>query len=124
MVDIALDAASQDASKVTVSNLPEGTQWQDLKDFLSQVGEVAFAGILGPGEVRFERAEDCQTAIAQFDGGSVEGAVMRVRMDPASQDSSKLIVEGLPANIKWQELKDMFSRIGSVAYAGRPCGSA
>lgn len=119
-VSVQPDPTSQDASKILVSNLPAGLDWKELKEHFAQVGEVAFAGIFGPGEVRYESAESARSALEQLDGFVLEGgSAIKVRLDPESHDGTKLIVENLPATVRWQEMKDLFATLGKVAYASR-----
>merc|ERR1712113_550494 len=43
--------------------------------------------------------------------------------DPSSSDCSKVIVWNIPPGIEWQDLKDHFSTIGSVAHSNvKPMG--
>ncbi|CAE8616326.1 unnamed protein product [Polarella glacialis] len=113
------DSRSQDGSKVMISNLPAGIEWQELKDHFTQIGEVAYAGIFGPGEVRMSTAEEAAEAIAHLDGSVIDGQAISVRLDFASKDGSKLIVENLPPTCQWQELKDHFASCGIVSFAAR-----
>merc|ERR1712048_1062127 len=56
-------------------------------------------------------------AVKTLNGSTLGGATIKVTLDQKSQDSSKLIVSGIPPGIEWQELKDHFKPIGTVAFA-------
>lgn len=120
-ITITVDPKSQDETKLMVSDLPEGVDWKELRDHFAQFGEVAYAGVLGPGEVRYEAPESAQLAVQQFDGHIIEGSVvpLSVRLDTASTDGTKIVIENLPAAVRWQEIKDIFGAAGKVAYAAR-----
>lgn len=118
-INVMVDPKSQDASKVILTNVPPTAGWQDIKDHCSQIGGVAFAAVIGPGEVRFEAEEHAKQAIEQLNGQVLEGYRIMVKADPGSQDGTKVIVENLPPGIKWQELKDYFTCVGPVSYAAR-----
>merc|ERR1719188_2024511 len=70
------------------------------------------------GEVRFDDPNDTAQALQTLNGSSLKGSQITLEMDPKSQDGTKLVVSGIPAGMQWQELKDHFSSIGTVAYAG------
>merc|ERR1711972_663845 len=75
-----------DTLKVWVGNLPFRTQWQELKDFMAQVGTVEHAKIFmkdgkgkgkgkggkgksrGQGVVTFSTAEEAESAILTLNG--------------------------------------------------------
>merc|ERR1719171_3055652 len=42
-IRVVADQMSQDGTKIIVSGVPPGVQWQQLKDHFKSVGEVAFA---------------------------------------------------------------------------------
>jgi len=67
-------------------------------------------------EVRFANPADAQKAL-ELDGSTLAGAVIGVRLDPSSADSSKIIVSGVPRAAEWQEVKDFFGQCGKVAFA-------
>lgn len=136
-VTIKADQTSVDGTKVLVLGLPGTCQWQELKDFMGAAGPVAFVQVrqlslegvgpataslaVGPaslavGQVRFENPADALEASAN-DGSWIAGHQVSVQLDPSSHDLSKLIVQGLPATFRWQELKDHFSQFGPVAFA-------
>jgi len=76
----------------------------------------------GEGEVRFEGPESAAVvkvamAIEHFNGRQFKGHTLSVAPDSASKDGSKIIVTNVPPFTRWQELKDMFSACGTVAYA-------
>jgi len=119
---VTSDSNSQDGSKVVAYGVPASCQWQELKDHFAQVGQVAYANILapgGPGEVRMETAEEAQRALAMLHGADVMGCIITVAMDRCSKDGTRLIVGNLPPNINWQQMKDIFSQAGTVAFATR-----
>ncbi len=56
--------------RVVVTNLPERTSWQDLKDFFRPVGDVGFTDVdqrNGEGVVEFMYKEDMKKAIRKLD---------------------------------------------------------
>lgn len=124
-LEVKLDAGSV-KTKVQVSGLPAGTQWQELKDFFGQAGQVSHADILSNtsdtgagfvGEVRYDDPSHAQQAVTELNGSRLGGGKISVTQDMKSQDGSKLIVKGIPPGIEWQELKDHFASIGQVAFA-------
>jgi len=42
-ISVAIDQMSTDGTRIVVSNIPAGIEWQELKDHFSQCGAVAFA---------------------------------------------------------------------------------
>lgn len=75
--------------QVFVRNLPWRFTWQNLKDKFRDAGKVVRADILtedngrskGCGIVVFDRAEDANNAISLFNGATVEGRELDVRLD-------------------------------------------
>lgn len=126
-LELQLDPSSKDGCKLIVGGIPEGIEWQELKDHFSAVGTVAFTNIKGGnrkgprlvGEVRYDDPAVSQQAMALLNGTAMEGGgEITVTMDPRSKDGSKLIVTGIPPGTGWQELKDHFAQIGTpVAFA-------
>merc|ERR1719183_3144063 len=51
-----------------------------------------------------------------MDGVELMGCALDVRLDPNSQDGSKIIVNGFPEGVEWQELKDHFAGVGTIAF--------
>lgn len=77
------------ARRVYVGNLAWKTNWQDLKDHFSAVGEVRFADVLrdggmrskGCGIVEFENAESAKVAIETLNHSMLDGRQVFVRED-------------------------------------------
>mmetsp|Transcript_5415 Transcript_5415/g.10174 ORF Transcript_5415/g.10174 Transcript_5415/m.10174 type:complete len:578 (-) Transcript_5415:141-1874(-) len=140
-VQVRMHLQSKDRSKCIVHGIPYGIEWQELKDHFSTVGQVAFANITtapvsagassmqwqhappgempasrAVGEVRFDDPMDAPRAVAEFNGAEVAGIRLLVERAPMSQDGAKILVRNLPPGFKWQELKDLFGQIGSVAF--------
>jgi len=140
-IQVRMDVQSKDRSKCIVHGIPYGIEWQELKDHFSTVGQVAFANITSSpasvvaasmqwqhvppsmmpspravGEVRFDDPMDAPRALAQFNGAEVAGNRLLVERAPMSQDGAKILVRNLPPGFRWQELKDLFGHIGSVAF--------
>jgi len=75
--------------KIFISNLPYSTTWQDLKDTFNRVGRVIRADVLqnaegqsrGAGVVLFEKREDAQRAITEWDTKLFAGRPIYVRED-------------------------------------------
>lgn len=144
-ISIHKDATAKDGSRLIVSNVPPGTPWQDLKDHFTAIGPVAYAGVNngfggkgkakgkdkgggfdggccleGPppvGEVRFNDPQCAQIALRSLDQSVLRGSPVSVRQDEHSLDGSKLLISNLPPGCMWQELKDHFQTIGTVAFA-------
>lgn len=131
---VKVDLTSQDGTKILVMGLPSQCGWQDLKDLMREFGDVAFVQVkdrftpgampaadLKPvGQVRFEEAEDAWNAIERINGTYIGGQQVSVELDNALNGSgqrSTILVHGLQPSFRWQDLKDHFKRIGSVAYA-------
>lgn len=68
------------------------------------------------GEVRFRTMESARSAVQLFDNTTFLGHVLKVALDPTSQDGTKVIVTHMPPGIAWQELKDHFIQVGEVHY--------
>eukprot|EP00811_Abedinium_folium_P026822 NODE_3994_length_1951_cov_8.578399.p1 GENE.NODE_3994_length_1951_cov_8.578399~~NODE_3994_length_1951_cov_8.578399.p1 ORF type:complete len:344 (-),score=98.92 NODE_3994_length_1951_cov_8.578399:446-1477(-) len=196
-IRVQVDMTSKDRSKLIVTGLPPGVQWQELKDYFNCIGPVAFANILAPlaaddpgsmaswpspnmagrtwpgqvgmnmpwftptaaatglggftpmhagggggggcgaggcrgvpmkrgrgdggtpvGEVRFHDTEAAERAIFVFNGNEARsGSILEVERSPFSHDGKIVIVRNLPVGFKWQELKDLFSQVGHIAFA-------
>lgn len=71
----------------------------------------------GTGEVRFDDARCARLAVKQLDGGMLLGAPLHVQLSPHSTDHAKVLVSNLNPGIEWQDLKDHFSSVGTVAFA-------
>ena len=54
---------------VTITNLPNGSSWQDLKDFMRSAGDVLYANIErnGDGIVEFANRDDMDYAVKNLD---------------------------------------------------------
>ncbi|KAK4056798.1 g-strand binding protein [Microbotryomycetes sp. JL221] len=72
-----------------ITNLPQSTNWQELKDLFRPAGNVIRADIKygpdgagsGTGFVTYETVEDAQNAISMFNGYDFQGNVLDVRED-------------------------------------------
>lgn len=160
------DEASKDGTKLLVEGLPQHVQWQDLKDFFSAGGAVAYAGfkeaytdssaygafsefnqkfqgkgksLAAPysagksggqskvGEIRYDAPEHSAQAVSEFNGTYMPNhdQPISVEFDERQKfgEGTKLIIRNVPASVQWQELKDYFKVIGTVAYAGFKTGT-
>merc|ERR1719329_1871186 len=70
------------------------------------------------GEIRYDNPLHAQMAVAMLNGSAFNGGMITVNWDMNSKDGTKLIVEGIPPGTEWQELKDHFAQMGTVAFAG------
>mmetsp|Transcript_25887 Transcript_25887/g.36302 ORF Transcript_25887/g.36302 Transcript_25887/m.36302 type:complete len:502 (+) Transcript_25887:82-1587(+) len=76
-------------TQLYVGNLSFDTNWQDLKDFFGEHGDVQRADVMeGPdgrkkgfGIVRYFNKEDAEKAIKQCDGADLQGRNISVRLD-------------------------------------------
>lgn len=132
-IAIVTNDSSKDSTKLVVHGLPLGVEWQELKDYFKRIGPIAYVAVrpavvreetvvLTPGtvigEVRYDAREHAQRALEQLDGSILAGAAISLVLDGTSKDGTKLFVSGIPLGVEWQELKDHFSPIGTVGYAG------
>eukprot|EP00927_Polykrikos_kofoidii_P059228 TRINITY_DN5435_c0_g2_i1.p1 TRINITY_DN5435_c0_g2~~TRINITY_DN5435_c0_g2_i1.p1 ORF type:complete len:375 (-),score=66.26 TRINITY_DN5435_c0_g2_i1:86-1210(-) len=115
------DPRSRDMTKLIISGIPAGTEWQDLKDHFAPVGKVAFVKIKGgkqsgpklQGEVRFDTSAAATEAMSAMQSCEFEGGKrISITRDPTSKDETKLLVSNLPPGTGWQELKDHFQEAG------------
>lgn len=60
---------------VSVSNLPKGCSWQDLKDFMRKAGDVVFTDVdkYGDGIVEFSNKDDMEYAVSKMDDTEFRG---------------------------------------------------
>merc|ERR1711972_661102 len=124
-IEVKRHADSKDNTKLMVFGLPPSFAWQELKDFAAQVGPmlpeyvdvIASDGSATVGEIRYDDASHVPIAIAALNGSTLGGSQIVVMPDPSSTDCSKVIVWNIPPGTSWQDLKDHFSTIGSVAHS-------
>ncbi|GJQ11312.1 hypothetical protein GpartN1_g3103.t1 [Galdieria partita] len=122
--------------RVFVGNLSYRTPWQILKDHMRQAGSVIRAEVFsdslgrsaGCGVVEFETEEMAQMAIAKLNDSVLEGRPIFVREDRENSslrhntpfqrsERRKIVIWNLPVSAKWQDLKDLFSKYGTVIRA-------
>eukprot|EP00934_Nitzschia_sp_Nitz4_P004928 Nitzschia sp. Nitz4//scaffold230_size58257//7416//8750//NITZ4_006473-RA/size58257-processed-gene-0.48-mRNA-1//1//CDS//3329543226//4918//frame0 len=71
-----------EGTQLFVGNLSFDSNWRELKDLFKQCGEVERATVgRGFGTVRFQKKEDAQAAIEKFNGTSLRGRTITVRVD-------------------------------------------
>jgi len=121
-IEVKMHAGSKDQTKLQVSNLAPGLEWQELKDIFKQNGltpvfvETTCEETASTAEVRYQEPAHAMTATQMLNGSVLAGSTIIVEMDPNSKDQSMLRVKGVPPGIDWQELKDHFNQIGQVAF--------
>lgn len=81
-------------------------------------GSGRSSGASQVGEIRYDDALHAQAAIQSLNGSTIQGSTINVAYDQSSMDGTKLIITGVPPGVQWQELKDHFKGVGTVAYAG------
>ncbi|KAI9096931.1 hypothetical protein DFS34DRAFT_128334 [Phlyctochytrium arcticum] len=77
----AAPRGSKAAYRITVSNMPERTSWQDLKDLMRKAGEVVYTDInreQREGLVEFSNEADMENALRMFQDYEFEGKVLTV----------------------------------------------
>merc|ERR1740121_1527389 len=127
-IEVKQHPGSKDGTKLQICNLPPGFEWQELKDLLTRAtgatpefaDTTASRGPAAAAEVRFENEADAMQAVQLLNGTSIGGGELTVTLDEGSQDRTRLIVSGVPPGVEWQELKDHFGQVGTVAYANIP----
>lgn len=125
-ISVVADRGSKDGTKISVRGIPDGVEWQVLKEHFGQAGEVKFAAVnkipfAGPagtceGEVRYQTAEELQAAMSTINGSDFGGSTLTVKVDSTSKDGTKCFIYGIPLGTQWQELKDHCAQAGTVAY--------
>ncbi|GJD12853.1 Uncharacterized RNA-binding protein [Galdieria sulphuraria] len=122
--------------RVFVGNLSYRTPWQILKDHMRQAGSVIRAEVFldslgrsaGCGVVEFETEELAQMAIAKLNDSILDGRPIFVREDRENSslrhntpfqksERRKIVLRNLPMSAKWQDLKDYFSKYGTIIRA-------
>ena len=99
-------------TRVFVYNLTWDTRWQDVKDYFSRAGQVAFADVLREGGpegrskgcavVEFESSADAANAIETLNGTELNGRVIYCREDFADARSRPLGRIGANGNKRWR----------------------
>lgn len=80
---------------VIVTNLPRGTSWQDLKDFMRKAGDVVFTDVdrNGEGIVEFSNRDDMERAVDKLDDEEFRGrdgsGYIRVKFANKRSDRSR-----------------------------------
>ncbi|OAV99605.1 hypothetical protein PTTG_25225 [Puccinia triticina 1-1 BBBD Race 1] len=166
----ALEASKRSIkeNRVYVGNLAFSVKWNDLKDFMREVGNVVFAEVMvlpngmskGCGVVEFSSRQDAERAVKELNDTPLFGRQVFVREDreeearygslavsgaggrgplpsgfgnrgsvgrefsggrssfsEGGQSCKQLAISGLPLNVGWQDLKDMFRSAGSIIRA-------
>lgn len=123
-IQVHVHAGSKDGTKLAVFNLPPDFEWQDLKDHFSKMGttpnfaETSASKGTQTAEVRYAKMEEAQMAAQTLHQSWLGGGQLNVKADEASLDGCKLVVSDVPPGVEWQELKDHFMQVGTVAFAG------
>jgi len=111
------DETSKDGTKVLVSGLPNATEWESLKQFFVDCGEVAHAHIkrIGSmpfvGQVRFETEAEAQIALS-LSGCMLNGHELTIKVHASSKDGTKLTLFNLPGSLEWNDVKAFFTKMG------------
>eukprot|EP00850_Spirogloea_muscicola_P002627 SM000010S04265 [mRNA] locus=s10:668419:670766:+ [translate_table: standard] len=80
--------------RAIVDDLPQGTSWQDLKDFGREGGPVVYSDVFMDnrrlrGVLEFESSEACRRAVRRLDGQRIHGAPVYVREELDTRRSSR-----------------------------------
>jgi RNA recognition motif-containing protein len=122
IIDVKMHGGTKDQTKIQISGMPPGTEWQEVKDYFGQIGQIAFAEtfsseIKRKGEIRYDDPGHAQQALQMLNGSILGGSPIFIEFDQRSRDATRLIIHEIPAGIEWQELKDHFKQIGTVAFS-------
>jgi len=122
IIEVQMHGGTKDQTKIQITGMPPGTEWQEVKDHFGQIGTIAFAEAYSSdnklkGEIRYDDPSHAQIAMATLNGSLLQGSPISIEFDMGSRDNSRLIVHGIPAGCEWQELKDHFKTIGTVAFS-------
>ncbi len=86
-LEIQFSRARKERFRVLVSNIPEGSAWQDLKDFVVDQGfEVTYANVHtrdndGTGVLEFPTEDQLNDALAKLNGADFKGAALGLERD-------------------------------------------
>lgn len=124
VISVDLDPTCKE--KVIIRGLPLEAEWQELKDVFKPYGNVAFTAVakgggkggkrIGIGEVRYSAPESASMAVSNLTGSVLSGESISCSLDEKSKDGTKIVVRGLAADVTWEELKDLCSTVGEVAF--------
>jgi len=121
-VQIAVHTTSKDGTKLQITNLPPGCQWQELKDFFKNQGlipnfvQTTTGMSVSTAEVRYQDASGAQMAVQRLNNSTIGTGTITVQLDPSSPDGVKVLVSNIAPGINWQEVKDHFAQVGAVAF--------
>eukprot|EP01104_Vermistella_antarctica_P006977 TRINITY_DN176_c0_g1_i1.p1 TRINITY_DN176_c0_g1~~TRINITY_DN176_c0_g1_i1.p1 ORF type:complete len:189 (-),score=46.00 TRINITY_DN176_c0_g1_i1:663-1229(-) len=129
-------------NRVYVGNLDNRTREREIDDAFRRYGRIRAVDLKQGGFafVEFDDPRDAEDAVYDMDGRNLDGARVRVefskggrrgfnagggfgggggggggRGGPNHTDYA-LLVEGIPRDMSWQDLKDLFRRVGDVVF--------
>jgi RNA recognition motif-containing protein len=72
--------------KVKISNLPDGTNWRDIKDHVRNTADPVFADVTNGGNAvaEFRTLADAERIVDKLDDTKFNGSYIRVTLDMAS----------------------------------------
>lgn len=116
-----------------LSNLPSGTDWRDVKKFMSQAGEVSKVEVIQDTRsskvsalVVYSSSLEAERALQQLDGLEFKGESVEVRENTGSSQlksmrkSNQIYIKNLPYSVTWQQLRQVFIPFGEVVRVDIP----
>jgi len=120
-------------SRVYVGKLSSRTREGDLYDIFSRYGSIRSVDVKnGYAFIDFEDYRDAEDAIYEMDDREVDGSYILVqpakggarggdrerdrRGGPPQRGDYRVYVEGIPRDMSWQDLKDVFRPVAEVAF--------
>eukprot|EP01120_Amphizonella_sp_Union-15-10_P005864 TRINITY_DN1798_c0_g1_i1.p1 TRINITY_DN1798_c0_g1~~TRINITY_DN1798_c0_g1_i1.p1 ORF type:complete len:333 (-),score=42.23 TRINITY_DN1798_c0_g1_i1:50-1000(-) len=132
-------------TRLFIGRLSHHTRQRDLEELFGKYGRIMNCTMKGTyAFVEFDDARDAEDAIRALDGYQLEGASIAVEFShggrysgrdrgssgrrsssyghnpsfsPPRNTDFRVIVEGLPYDCNWQDLKDHFRQVGDVCFA-------
>jgi len=112
---------------VYVGHLSSRTRESDLWDIFSRYGRIRSVDLKrNYGFIEYEDYRDAEDAIYEMDDRDVDGSYILVQQakgggrrgpsGPPQRGEYRLVVEGLPRDMSWQDLKDLFRPVCDVAF--------
>jgi RNA recognition motif. (a.k.a. RRM, RBD, or RNP domain) len=78
----AQKVAMKDRRKVRITNIPYDVTWRDVKDAFAKVAKVNHCNVeKGEATIVFESHQDALKAISTYNGGNMNGRVIKVAFD-------------------------------------------